>query len=451
MSPARRGSVAPFAMVFIAVLVSAVAATFVFGKDYRSVRGNDAYFHRHAFVPSFDPITDALVGYAPSAMATNPGIPSAKVRAITLYPRKIVLLAGGMPVRTIALRRPVTTLKALAQKLGDAKWLAIDGTTITAKTAIIAQPGSHLRIAAPETKTLVLRSTPGVFLGAVTAQLAIAGVTVRGTSSAPPEISTTTRMDLGRPFIVAYSHSTMTISHSKLLDLGRDWNASYGASWSLGSTGSVTDSTFERNFIGIYTDHAHDLLVKHNVFRDNTLYGVDPHSFSVRMDIEDNLSERNGRHGIIFSDHVTDGIVRNNVTRGNDLNGIMMDASSTGNRIVGNLSEDNHGDGIVLASSPGNVITGNRILRNRIGIQARGPRDSTTLANNELSGNSLASQGVSLAGNDVHGNGGQWKPKVVQGIWIAAGPLLLLFFVLTAIEIWRRDRRVPAPRRTVTA
>ena len=199
MSPARRGSVAPFAMVFIAVLVSALAATFVFGKDYRSVRGNDAYFHRHAFVPSFDPITDALVGYAPSAMATNPGIPSEKVRAITLYPRRIVLLAGGIPVRTIALKKPVTTLKGVARKIGDAKWLGLDGTTLTAKAAIIAQPGSHLRIAAPETKTLVLRSTPGVFLAAVTAHLDLVDVTVRGTSSAPAEISTTTRMDLVTP------------------------------------------------------------------------------------------------------------------------------------------------------------------------------------------------------------------------------------------------------------
>jgi poly(beta-D-mannuronate) C5 epimerase len=441
MTPARRGRLAPYVMTFVAVLVSALVATFVFGKDYRSVSASKKYFHRHAFVPSFDPITDALVGYAPSAMSTNPGLPSDKVRTIEIFPHSLVLLAGGAPVRTIALAKPVTTLKGVAERIGDPGWIAVDGTTLEAKTAIIAQPGSFVRIAKPETTELVLHSTPGIFLGSVGARLLIDGVAVHGTDRTTPEISKNSRMDLGRPFVVAYSHSRMDIRDSSFRDLGRDWNASYGVSWSLGSTGSAVGSTFERNFIGVYTDHAHDLLVKGNVFRHNTLYGVDPHSYSVRMDIEDNLAESNGRHGIIFSDHVTDGIVRNNTTRDNDLNGIMMDASSTENRIVGNLTERNRGDGIVLASSPHNVISGNRILDNRIGLQARGPRDDVTLAGNEFAGNAMASQGLHVpAGNSVHGNGGQWKPATVRAIWLAAGPILLLLVLLTMVAQRKYNR-----------
>jgi poly(beta-D-mannuronate) C5 epimerase len=443
MTPARRGRVAPYVMTVVAVLVTAGVATFVVGKDYRSVAATKKYFHRHAFIPSFDPITDAEVGYAPSAMATNPGVQSAKVRAIELYPQRVVLVAGGLPVRTIALRKPVTTMKALALRIGAPSWISTAGKSVTLKTALIVQPHSLLRIAAPETTELVLRSKPGVFLGSVTARLELSGVAVHGTDRSTPEISKNSRMDLGRPFVVAYSHSTMVIRNSSFRDLGRDWNASYGVSWSLGSTGGVTGSTFERNFIGVYTDHAHDLLVAHNVFRGNTLYGVDPHSYSVRMDIEHNLSESNGRHGIIFSDHVTAGIVRGNITRDNDLNGIMMDASSTGNRIVGNLSADNRGDGIVLADSPRNTILDNRVLRNRIGLQARGPRDHETIAGNELAGNSLASQGLSLGGNSVHGNGGQWKPGVVKVIWVGAVPFLLLLAALTAVSQRRYNRRPP--------
>jgi poly(beta-D-mannuronate) C5 epimerase len=449
-SPARRGRIAPYVMAVIAVLVSAVVATFLLGKEYRSVSAPTKFFHRHAFIPSFDPITDAEVGYAPSTMATNPGLPSRKVRAIMLYPHRIDLLAGGDTVRTIHLVRPVTTLVQLVDAVADPSWIARSGTTVTQQTAVVIQPHTLLRIAAPQTTELVLRSQPGVFLGSVGAHLVIAGVDVHGTTREMAQISRTSRMDLGRPFVVAYSYSRMEISDSTFRDLGRDWNASYGVSWSLGSTGSATGSTFERNFIGIYTDHAHNLLVKHNVFRHNTLYGVDPHSYSTGMDIEDNLSEGNGRHGIIFSDHVTAGIVRGNTTRGNSLNGIMMDASSTGNRILGNTTEDNDGDGIVLASSPHNVISGNRILRNRVGLHVRGPGAGVTVSGNTFRGNAMASQGLAIPdGNAVHGNGGQWRPGWVEAIWLGAVPLLLLLIALTGLSQRKYNR--PARFREVVA
>jgi poly(beta-D-mannuronate) C5 epimerase len=429
-------------MAIVAVALTAAVATFVAGKDYRDASASSKHFHRHAYTPSFDPITDVLRGLGPSAMSTNPGTPTRAIRAIAIYPRKVVLLAGGRPVRTIHLAKPLPTLKRVAERIGKPDWLATRGKTITANAAVIVQRRTRLRIGKPETTELVLHSTPGVLLGSVGAHVEIDGVAVHGTDRATPQISTSPRMDLGRPFVVAYRRSTMVIRDSSFRDLGRDWNASYGVSFSLGSTGSVQGSTFERNFIGLYTDHVHGLVVRHNVFRHNTLYGIDPHSHTTGMDVEDNLSESNGRHGIIFSDHVTGGIVRGNTTRGNTLNGIMMDASSTGNRIVRNLIEDNRGDGIVLANSPGNDISGNRILRNRIGIQARGASDDVTVTRNELAGNAKAAQGVSLAGggNAVHGNGGQWKPDTVRAIWVAAGPLLVLLFLLTWLSQRKHNR-----------
>ena len=133
---------------------------------------------------------------------------------------------------------------------------------------------------------------------------------------------------LARPFVLAVG-STMDITDWTFRYLGRDWNSSYGVSWSKGSTGSVTDSHFEHNFIGVYTNGSAGLLVQHNTFfsqlavRHRPALRLDPH-----VDHRNNTSNYNGRHGIIFSDHVTAGIVRDNTTIDNGLNGIMMDEAS---------------------------------------------------------------------------------------------------------------------------
>ena len=130
----------------------------------------------------------------------------------------------------------------------------------------------------------------------------------------------------------------MVISDSTFRYLGRDWNSSYGVSWSKGSTGSVTRLDSSSTTSSAFTPNGRtSLQITTTHFSHNSLYGIDPHSDSTaHAIIEDNTSSYNGRHGIIFSDHVTAGIVRNNITNGNGLNGIMMDEFSTGNVIENN-------------------------------------------------------------------------------------------------------------------
>jgi len=78
---------------------------------------------------------------------------------------------------------------------------------------------------------------------------------------------------------------------------------------------------------------------------------------------------------------------------------------------------------------------------NRIGIQARGPREDVTLTGNELVGNAMASQGIHVpGGNNVHGNGGEWKPATVKAIWVAAVPILLLLLLLTTVSQRKYNR-----------
>ena len=83
-----------------------------------------------------------------------------------------------------------------------------------------------------------------------------------GDSKVPTSFSTP-EQTAGRPFILAVD-SKLTIADSTFRYLGRDWNSSYGVSWSKGSTGTVTGSRFEHDFIGVYTNGSPSLLVQHN-------------------------------------------------------------------------------------------------------------------------------------------------------------------------------------------
>jgi parallel beta-helix repeat protein len=58
------------------------------------------------------------------------------------------------------------------------------------------------------------------------------------------------------------------------------------------------------------------------------------------------------------------------------------------------------GDGIVLASSSHNVVTGNRVSDNRVGVLVR-----ESSQRNVIRGKVLAAQGSALHGNDVQADG----------------------------------------------
>lgn len=432
----RRGR--GYAIVLIAVLGLALTATVVFGRSYSQVALQKEPFDRTAYVPSFDPVEDVTLGLSPNSGNAAAAVPDPAIRAVSVYPTQTLLLAGGRAVRVIDAPAPAD-LHTLVALVGDPAWLSESGQTVTLRAAVLVQAGQALSVAAPLTTEVILAVRPGVFLAAVKSTLTLSGVYVHASDSHVPNMRTDPGDVLDRPFVLAMG-STLTISDSTFRYLGRDWNSSYGVSWSKGSTGSVTGSLFDHNFIGLYSNAATDLSVRHNRFTNNSLYGVDPHSGSTRLDVEYNTADFNGRHGIIFSDHVTAGVVRFNVVRGNGLNGIMMDEQSTGNTIDHNTVEGNRSDGIVLADSGGNTVLANTVRGNRVGISVRGGSDGVSIARNTVTGNQLAVQGTGTGGNHVSNNGGDWVPARIGGIWGGAMVLLALLCAVT----WLAGRR---PRR----
>ena len=176
------------------------------------------------------------------------------------------------------------------------------------------------------------------------------------------------------------------------------------------STGGATDSVFHHNFFGAYTYQAQGLVFRGNVFRDNQLYGLDPHTGSRRLVVERNQAYRNGAHGIVFSEDVTDGVVRGNRSFANGDNGIVLDERSDRNTVSGNLVEGNEGDGIVLLGSSDNLVRGNVVRRNRVGIRVNLRSGDNRVQRNQLAGNRIGVElyggayAIRLLGNQVSGS-----------------------------------------------
>jgi len=431
-----------YGVVVVTVLGLGLILTFVLGRTYSGLSLDKEPFDRTSYVPSFDPINDVTLGLGPNSTNLVAATPDSAIRAIVVYPTQTVLLAAGKPVRSLNTPAPAT-LRDLVNVVGDPDWISATGTTVTLRSAVILDRGSAMQVAAPVTTEVVMTVRDGVFLGVKGSRLDVSGVYVHAADAKVPSMVSRPAQTTGRPFVFAVENSTMNIDHSTFRYLGRDWNSSYGLTWSKGSTGSVTNSLLEHNFIGVYTNGALGLEVSNNRLYHNTLYGIDPHSGSTRLLIEKNTANFNGRHGIIFSDHVTDGIVRYNTTVGNGLNGIMMDETSTRNQIYGNLVTDNLSDGIVTAESTDNVITDNRILRNRVGINLRGTTENIQVRGNLVQGNKLAGQGTDLSGNKLVSNGGQWSVVRIQVIWTATSALLLVLLAVT----WASQRRTAGQHR----
>ena len=304
--------------------------------------------------------------------------------------------------------------------------------------ALILEPKTDVTLASPISK-IIMEVKPGVYLGVAGGHLSIKGIRVQASDDKVPHDGEVG--DGGRPFVVASQSSRMDIANSDFLYLGRDWNASYGVSWVHGSTGSAFETVFEESFVGAFASQARDISFLKNTFRRNALYGLDTHSSTTGLTVEQNLAEGNGRHGIIFSDHVTQSVVRNNVVRDNRINGIMMDLASDQNVIAGNQVTGNHGDGIVMSDSSQNQVDGNTIDDNRIGVHVSGQvLRANSFQKNSVTRNVVAVQGADLpAGNKLVDNGDHWNPRMVVVIWIIATSVGVFLCLLTS---WSRRRRV---------
>jgi parallel beta-helix repeat protein len=347
-------------------------------------------------------------------------------RHIVLRPGRVDLMVGPRVLWSGALstvgvsagRTPtLPDVAKLVARSPQREWLTevTDGVWVL-RAALAQAAGTHLTIAEPRVRELRMLSGKGVYLVGVSARVTITGVTVtswREEGGADPVAA------IYRPF-VAYDRKGATIeaTRSRFTHLGGNGTMAYGVCWGRGSTGSAVDSTFDHNYFGAYTNAAVGVVFRGNVFRQNDLYGLDPHTNSRRLRIDRNEAHHNGTHGIILSEHVVESTVTNNRSYENKSNGIMMDDRSDGNVISGNRTWHNGGDGIVLQNSSGTTVRRNTVVGNRLGVRVGGASLSNTVTENQLLHNrrgievysgpptqaAIAASTV-LTANQIRGNG----------------------------------------------
>ncbi|UVE16854.1 mannuronan 5-epimerase AlgG [Pseudomonas sp. LS44] len=188
-----------------------------------------------------------------------------------------------------------------------------------------------------------------------------------------------------RPFLLSWGGTETYIVNSTVTSLGYDESKSYGLSISqytpnmskqMGRkepTGWLLGSDFIDMWYGFYCYEAQDIVVKGNTYRDNIIYGIDPHDRSHRLIIAENtVYGTKKKHGIIVSREVNDSWIFNNKSYDNKLSGIVIDRNSVNNLVAYNDVHGNQSDGITIYESSNNLLWGNRVVDNaRHGIRLR--------------------------------------------------------------------------------
>ncbi|WQG58843.1 mannuronan 5-epimerase AlgG [Pseudomonas sp. RTB3] len=188
-----------------------------------------------------------------------------------------------------------------------------------------------------------------------------------------------------RPFLLSWGGTETYIVNSKIASFGYANSKSYGVSISQYTpnmakvlkrpepTGWVIGSEFSDMWYGFYCYEARDVVIKGNTYRDNIVYGIDPHDRSHGLIIADNtVYGTKKKHGIIISREVNDSFIFGNRSYDNNLSGVVIDRNSVNNLIAYNEIFQNHSDGITMYESGDNLIWGNRVINNRRhGIRVR--------------------------------------------------------------------------------
>ncbi|NMZ99742.1 mannuronan 5-epimerase AlgG [Pseudomonas lundensis] len=188
-----------------------------------------------------------------------------------------------------------------------------------------------------------------------------------------------------RPFLLSWGGTETYIINTKMASFGYANSKSYGVSISQYTpnmakvikrdepTGWIIGSEFSDMWYGFYCYETRDFVVKGNTYRDNVVYGIDPHDRSHGLIIAQNdVFGTQRKHGIIISREVNDSFIFNNRSHDNKLSGLVIDRNSVNNLIADNEIFQNHTDGITLYESGDNLLWGNKVINNRRhGIRVR--------------------------------------------------------------------------------
>ncbi|MEN0107348.1 MAG: mannuronan 5-epimerase AlgG [Pseudomonas sp.] len=288
----------------------------------------------------------------------------------------------GMP-QAIFVEGGYMSFSELTKKVPK-QYLSADGNGVyTLRLPLVVAHNASLQID-KDVKELHLSQDRGAFI-VNDGKLFITGSNLTGWNEAKKAPATFKKPEEFRPFLLSWGGTETYIVNSKIASFGYNTSKSYGLSISqytpnmskqMGRgmpTGWIIGSEFSDMWYGFYCYETEDFVVKDNTYRDNIVYGIDPHDRSRRLVIAGNtVYGTHKKHGIIISREVDDSWIINNKVYENKLSGIVIDRNSVNNLIAYNEVYRNESDGITLYESSNNLIWGNKVLSNqRHGIRLR--------------------------------------------------------------------------------
>lgn len=284
------------------------------------------------------------------------------------------------------------------RKLGFPDALTRSGNVFQLNLPLLVAPGATLALTKADVDELRLQRESGTFI-VNGGTLQFVDVDVVGWDSQrgrPAELALDQR-DRFRPFIISWGGSRMDATRTHFSNLGFESSKAYGFSYSQGNTrvlrtrpgslprptGTLVNNSFEDLYFGFFSYEADDVLIVGNEYRNNVVYGIDPHDYSQRLLIALNSAYGSKqKHGIIGSRSVDNSWYVGNLSFGNRGTGLMLDRMARANLIYGNRIWDNRGDGIAVFESPCNLLIANDVKSpGGDGIKVRNSWDIGIFAN----------------------------------------------------------------------
>jgi|GEM_PF-1723340 len=289
-------------------------------------------------------------------------------------------------------------------------------------------PGATLVISSSTVPTLYLRSTHVGYAHITAVQ---GSLLFEGTATQPLRISSidpaTGHPDSstadGRAY-VATEGGVMRLQHVAASDLGFLTGISSGVSWiPYGGTqpsGGTSESSFRRNYFGVYASHARAFTASNDVFAGNVLYGLDLHDRTDAAVISHSTAINNGSHGFILNRGcLADRFVATR-SAGNGGAGYLINSNHVENGqaqypssetlLSGVTASDNFGAGILIHGGHGNSVVDSTISGNEAGVLVVGRATGSTLHHNTVTASAgtaievaAGSSGAAITANHVEG------------------------------------------------
>lgn len=318
----------------------------------------------------------------------------AEVRAMgdsTLFPYlSLESMTDGFAIRqdrdepvSIELASGVFDFSTLAGVLNDPSLLERTTEAWVLKAPVIVGPSATLVVRGQE-NALKLSKERGAFIASF-GKLYIVDTSVQGWQEEKNRPAAQENEKDFRPYIVSWSGSRTWIAGSRFENLGYRFTKAYGVSFASSlpmqqdnpsvapPEGWIVNSSFSGLYYGFYGFEASNVAIVNNIYKDNIVYGIDPHGNSRNMIIAANeISGTKQRHGITLAQDVQGSWVFGNRSHDNAGSGIVLDNNCGGNIVMGNAIERNGGDGLSFFESSGNIALNNVVSANaKSGIRVR--------------------------------------------------------------------------------